>query len=134
LPTEAEWEYACRAGGRGRYTFGGADDGLSDYAWFSELDKGSTHPVGQKQQNRFGLFDMHGNVSEWCYDWYGEGYYRQSPTDDPRGPDAAALRVLRGGSWIGAPVYCRSADRRGHEPARRLNYAGFRLALGQSGR
>jgi formylglycine-generating enzyme required for sulfatase activity len=136
LPTEAEWEYACRAGpaGQGRYTFGDADRGLGEYAWFDGNSGGVTHPVGQKRPNRFGLFDMHGNVWELCQDWYDANYYKQSPTDDPRGPDAAALRVIRGASWGWEPVRCRSADRGGREPDDRLNWVGFRLALGQSGR
>ena len=136
LPTEAEWEYACRAGpeGQGRYTFGDADEELGDHAWFGGNSGKVTHPVGQKRRNRFGLFDMHGNVWEWCQDWYDENYYTQSPTDDPRGPDAAADRVFRGGGWVNGPVFCRSAGRSRPGPAIRNGRRGFRLALTHSGR
>jgi formylglycine-generating enzyme required for sulfatase activity len=138
LPTEAEWEYACRAGpeGQGRYTFGDADDGLGDYDWFSGNSGGVTQPVGQKRPNRFGLFDMHGNVWEWCFDAYESDWYKHSTGDDPHGPDSAgaAYRVIRGGGWHDRPVSCRSANRRRDRPGSRSSYLGFRLALGQSGR
>jgi formylglycine-generating enzyme required for sulfatase activity len=136
LPTEAEWEYACRAGpeGQGRYTFGDADEGLGDHAWFDGNSGGVTHPVGQKRPNRFGLFDMHGNVWEWCQDWYDTDYYKHSPTDDPRGRDEASSRVIRGGSWDYDPRYCRPAYRYWNAPDDRSSHLSFRLALGQSGR
>ncbi len=121
LPTEAEWEYAC----------GGDPADLDEHAWFDKNSGSVTHPVGKKLTNRFGLHDMLGNVYEWCWDSYDWGYYKQSPRDDPTGPDAAghALRVLRGGSCH--CMGCRSADRRGCEPGFRFSDLGFRLALVQ---
>jgi formylglycine-generating enzyme required for sulfatase activity len=95
LPTEAQWEYACRAGTTTRWSFG--DDGaqLGEYAWYRDK---MAHPVGQKKPNAWGLYDMHGNVSEWCADWWGNAYYAKSPANDPAGPDSGTYRVLRGGS------------------------------------
>ena len=136
LPTEAEWEYACRAGSLTRYSFGDDTASLGGFAWFNEyLSKGSTHPVGQKQPNAFGLYDMHGNVSEWCWDGgYEERYYANSPLNDPQGPSKAAGRVLRGGSWLNNPRYCRSALRYWYAPGLRGGDLGFRVARVQSGR
>ena len=108
LPTEAEWEYACRANASTptRYSFGDDAAQLDEYGWF-QVNSSRPHPVGKKKPNGFGLHDMHGNVSEWCWDWYGEGYYKQSREDDPTGPaprPAPGLgRVFRGGSsFMGA--------------------------------
>ena len=111
LPTEAEWEYACRAGSSGKYCFGDNEADLAKYAWFKPLSQGKPRPVGQKQPNRWGLFEMHGNVWQWCHDWYGEGYYRDSPGQDPRGPAMGTTRVLRGGAWDCTPEKLRSAYR-----------------------
>jgi formylglycine-generating enzyme required for sulfatase activity len=134
LPTEAEWEYACRAGNPARYSFGDDPASLGEYAWFGEdLLKGSTHPVGQKQPNAFGLYDMHGNVWEWCWDGYSEKYYAQSPVDDPSGPLQASGRVVRGGGWLSGPQNARLANRDGYTPGNRYINLGFRLARGQSG-
>jgi len=123
LPTEAEWEYAC----------GGDPADLNEHAWSSDNSGSVTHPVGQKLTNRFGLHDMLGNVWEWCWDAYDKDYYKQSPRDDPTGPDAAgaADRVIRGGSWFSFPRSCRSADRHWSTPVNRYYYLGFRLALVQ---
>ena len=135
LPTEAEWEYACRAKNPARYSFGDDPAGLGEYAWFGGNSGNQTHPVGQKRPNAFGLFDMHGNVWEWCSDGYQGDFYARSPVDDPVCPfEGAASRVLRGGSWFSIPRYCRSAYRDGFTPAYRDNDLGFRVARVQSGR
>ncbi len=137
LPTEAEWEYACRANAPTpqRYSFGDNSGSLGEFAWYWENSGIATHPVGEKRPNGFGLFDMHGNVCEWCWDWYSEDYYKESTSDDPRGPAAgAADRVFRGGCWYRDARGCRSAYRDGIVPAGRDIGLGFRVALGQSGR
>jgi formylglycine-generating enzyme len=110
LPTEAEWEYACRAGGAGKYCFGDSEAELPKYAWFKPLSQGKPRPVGQKLPNRFGLVEMHGNVWQWCNDWYGE-IYADSPREDPRGPATGTMRVLRGGAWDCTAEKLRSAYR-----------------------
>jgi acetoin utilization deacetylase AcuC-like enzyme/formylglycine-generating enzyme required for sulfatase activity len=111
LPTEAEWEYACRAGTDSAYSFGNAARELSDYAWYAANSGGSTHWVARKKPNARGLYDMHGNVAEWCNDWYSPTYYEQSPTEDPTGPGSGTERVLRGGAWNSSAPSCRSAYR-----------------------
>ncbi len=111
LPTEAEWEYACRAGTDSRYSFGNDARGLRDHAWFADSSFGKTHPVGQKRANPWGLYDMHGNVAEWCNDLYSKDYYAQSPQRDPRGPRDGKERVLRGGAWNSGAEACRSTYR-----------------------
>jgi formylglycine-generating enzyme required for sulfatase activity len=111
LPTEAEWEYACRAGGTGKYCFGDADRELPQYAWFKPHSQGKPQPVGQKRPNRWGLYDMHGNVWQWCHDWYGAIYYAESPAEDPHGPASGQTRVLRGGAWDCTAEKCRAAYR-----------------------
>jgi formylglycine-generating enzyme required for sulfatase activity len=111
LPTEAEWEYACRAGGAGKYCFGDGDAELPRYAWFKPHSQGQPRPVGGKQPNAWGLYDMHGNVWEWCNDWYSETYYQESPSQDPHGPATGKMRVLRGGAWDCTADKCRSAYR-----------------------
>jgi len=111
LPTEAEWEYACRAGGTGKYCFGDDEAELVKYAWFKPHSQGKPRPLGQKQPNRWGLYEMHGNVWQWCNDWYGETYYAESPGENPRGPAAGKMRVLRGGAWDCTAEKLRSAYR-----------------------
>ena len=111
LPTEAQWEYACRAGSTTKYCFGDDEGRLGEYAWFDGNAGGKTHPVGGKKANAFGLYDMHGNVLEWCSDWYKRKYYAESPTDDPMGPTSGSYRVARGGSWDLLAGLCRSAFR-----------------------
>ena len=111
LPTEAQWEYACRACTSSRYGFGDEEANLSEYGWFEGNAGGKTHPVGEKKPNAWGLYDMHGNVWEWCADWYDGDYYRESPANDPTGPTAVSSRILRGGSWGDPAPYCRSAYR-----------------------
>ena len=137
LPTEAEWEYACRAGTatpfhfgetistdqanyNGDYTYGSGRKG----AWREQ-----TVPVGSFPANAFELYDLHGNVWEWCQDWYGEDYYKQSPKADPQGPSGGKHRAMRGGSWFFFPWYCRSAYRSWCSPSSRYFYVGCRPVL-----
>ena len=138
LPTEAEWEYACRADTSTPLYFGDDERSLDDYAWYRDhyawyacARKAvvCTHPVGQKKPNAFGLYDMYGNVLEWCADWYGEGYYKKSPKDDPAGPEYGKFRVLRGGSWYQYPGACRSASRAFYRPMYRDKTYGVRVVL-----
>jgi formylglycine-generating enzyme required for sulfatase activity len=130
LPTEAEWQYACRAGTQTVWSFGNDEKDLGDYAWYyknaDNAGEKYAHQVGLKKPNAFGLYDMHGNVWEWCHDYYGEDYYKQSPEKDPRGPTSGSFHVLRGGSWDGTHV-TRSAFRGGLKSAYRTNDYGFRL-------
>jgi formylglycine-generating enzyme required for sulfatase activity len=116
LPTEAEWEYACRAGTAGDYSFGGDKGQLSRHAWYADNAAKQTQPVGRKKPNPWGLYDMHGNVAEWCNDVYEKGYYKVGPARDPRGPADGPRRVLRGGAWNSAAEACRSARRVGESP------------------
>jgi formylglycine-generating enzyme required for sulfatase activity len=136
LPTEAEWEYACRANASPptRFSFGDNAVYLGVYGWFEGNSEERTHPVSQKRPNGFGLYDMHGNVWEWCWDGYGERYYQESPVDDPRGPAGAAYRVIRGGTWYGGPWHARSARRVITTPEARDLNMGFRLARVHSAR
>lgn len=128
LPTEAQWEYACRAGGRGKFTFGDKEDGLGDYAWYDKNADRKTHDAGGKKPNKWGLYDMHGNVWEWCADWHGA--YATGAQKDPTGPSSGVGRVLRGGSWITRQAHCRSAVRDRLRLDNRYNYNGFRVAAG----
>ena len=136
LPTEAQWEYACRAGTKTAYSFGNDSSDLGKYAWYRgnvyDIDEKYAHRVGLKRSNAWGLYDMHGNVWEWCSDWYANGYSANAPTDDPTGPSSGSDRVYRGGSWINNAGYCRSANRRRYSPGFRFNYLGFRIALVRS--
>ncbi len=111
LPTEAEWEYACRAGTSAEYSFGNSARMLGEYGWSAENAANTTHPVAQKKPNPWGLFDMHGNVAEWCNDRYAQDYYTQSPEKNPRGPTEGVDRVIRGGAWNSSAEACRSAYR-----------------------
>jgi formylglycine-generating enzyme required for sulfatase activity len=123
LPTEAEWEYACRAGSTGEYS-----GNLDAMAWYHNNSGGTTHPVGTKQPNAWGLYDMHGNVAEWCQDRYSIDYYSQSPSVDPIGPSTGSDRVIREGDCLSGALRCRSAARNGFLPDKRgLNFVGFRL-------
>ena len=145
LPTDAEMEYACRAGSTTRYCFGDDESQLVEYAWFvnnSGVDlihvrnlsdhlaaKGCRpHPVRGKKPNAWGLYDMHGNVWEWCGDLYDKDYYAKSPTDYPTGPATGSRRVFRGGSWNDSAEFCQSALPGSLPPGDRYNFLGFRVA------
>ena len=116
LPTEAEWEYACRAGSDTRFYFGENPDELKNYAWFEGNSQSKPHPVGQRRPNAWGLYDMEGNVWEWCNDFYGPKYYRDCPGDNPRGPQHGEKRILRGGAWSSSAEDCASWIRNCDEP------------------
>jgi sulfatase modifying factor 1 len=124
LPTEAEWEYACRAGTTTRWSFGDDPELLGEYAWFQENSDNKAHPVAEKRPNSWGLYDTHGNVWEWCWDRYGP--YASSPAINPQGPRRGEYRVVRGGSFDDSPQDLRSANRGYHRPVRRFRYIGFR--------
>ncbi len=128
LPTEAEWEYACRAGTTTRFYWGDDldDTEIDNYAWYKNNSPNGTKPVGGKLPNPWGLYDMSGNVWEWCQDWYGD--YPAGPLTDPTGPTSGSNRVRRGASWINPPGSCRSAFRYGSTPGEQGNGMGFRLA------
>jgi formylglycine-generating enzyme required for sulfatase activity len=128
LPTEAEWEFACRAGTTTEYSCGDDLDVLHDYAWYLNTSKDQAAPVGTKRPNPFGLFDIHGNTREWCADWYDPKWYRNSPLEDPQGPATGETRVLRGGKWLNKPAYLRSAYRFDMWPTYRSRFFGFRVA------
>jgi formylglycine-generating enzyme required for sulfatase activity len=137
LPTEAEWEYACRAGTQAAFHYGNS---LSSHQAnfngndpYGGAEKGTylqkTTPVGKNKPNDFGLYDMHGNVWEWCADWFWGEYYTDSPKQDPQGPPPGDSRVLRGGSYEDGGRWLRSARRNGDAPGRRYNGYGFRVAV-----
>lgn len=152
LPTEAQWEYACRAGTTTAYNTG---DTLSpgqancDFSWpnvspgrwekftawvrsfflSQKQPQDGPKPVGSFKPNGFGLYDMHGNIWQWCADWYGEDYYANSPTTDPAGPESGTVRALRGGCWLDVPKSCRSVYRRSNRPVFLCDDVGFRVVL-----
>jgi len=126
LPTEAQWEHACRAGTQSAYCFGNDIADLGTYAWYDGNSDKQTHPVGQKKSNAFGLYDFHGNVWEWVLDWYKD--YPKSRVIDPTGPSSGSRRVSRGGSWSSSS-YCRSAVRGSGVPSNRLDRLGFRVVV-----
>jgi formylglycine-generating enzyme required for sulfatase activity len=139
LPTEAEWEYACRAGTTTRYSFGDDEKLLGEYAWYDDnsavedefsedLAESRTQPVGLKKPNAWGLHDMHGNVWEWCIDWYHDNYQGAPPDNRPWDDGTNhQYRVVRGGSWLDSARYCRSARRRNVSPQVGLSAVGFRV-------
>jgi formylglycine-generating enzyme required for sulfatase activity len=132
LPTQAEWEYACRGWTSTRFSYG--DDpgytNLTNYAWYYDNSGGATHPVGQKLANPWGLHDMHGNVWEWCQDWFA--YYPGGIAVDPQGPATGSSRVIRGGYWGIRDWNCRSAYRGSSYPVSRYDFIGFRVLLAPS--
>lgn len=138
LPTEAQWEYACRAGTETALCNGDATAvNMNEVGWYGNGNGGggnaggATHIVGQKKANAWGFYDMHGNVWEWCKDWYGEYLFTDQDTaeKDPTGPDTGSNRVIRGGSWYNYATVCRSAQRHGHNSKDEGRVIGFRLAL-----
>ena len=137
LPTEAEWEKACRGPQESsgatfrrttKYCYGNEENKLNEYAWYSANSGSKTHPVGAKEPNTWGVYDMHGNVWEWCSDWYDENYYKNAFYKNPQGPDKGGYRVIRGGSWDIGAVYCRSVNRGGNNPDNGWYNNGFRCA------
>jgi formylglycine-generating enzyme required for sulfatase activity len=128
LPTAAQWEYACRAGSTTKYCFGDDDIQLGEYAWYGKNSGNTTHTVGEKKPNAWGLHDMHGNVCEWCADWYDGNYYEKSPLEDPPGPARGSHRVLRGSSWRDSAGYYGSAYRSFLAPEIRYDFLGFRVS------
>ena len=125
LPTEADWEYAARAGSQTAYSFGDDSRQLGKYGWFRGNADNTTHPVGQLQPNAWGLYDMHGNVWEWVQDWRGQ--YTAEPVTDPQGPVSGLARVIRGGWWSGEARSCRAAYREAGARDYRNDNLGFRL-------
>lgn len=133
LPTEAEWEYACRAGSESAYDFGSPDK-LRQYAWFADNADEKTHPAGQKKPNGWGIYDLYGNVAEWCEDVYSASYYKESPAIDPHGPPSPGKdvqRVMRGGSWKSSAEMSRATFRQGQRTGDTdacfyTDYCGFR--------
>ncbi len=127
LPTDAEWEYACRAGSNTQFCFGDAEEDLGDYAWYHANSGHTTHPVGQKKPNAWGLYDMHGNVCEWCADWFD--FYPKGAVTDPQGPASGKYRVVRGSSWFNYANSCRSASTNGCPPTQSFSGYGFRVVV-----
>lgn len=132
LPTEAEWEYACRAGSPFLFATGQGNEflhleNLGEFAWYRVNDENRTHPAGQKRPNAWGLHDMHGNVWEWCQDSYDPGYYKRAPAVDPHHDGPLTERVFRGGSWFLGPAHLRAAFRGFNLATFRSPYVGFRL-------
>ena len=127
LPTEAEWEYACRAGTSTAYYTGDTEEDLSRAGWYYGNSEAITHPVGRKEPNSWGLYDMHGNVKEWCNDWWDPDYYNISPDKNPTGPETGPLRVFRGGSYLRQADACQSAYRNAGPPEKIYRTVGFRI-------
>ena len=127
LPTEAEWEFVARGGNKSKgYKYSGSDN-IDEVAWYNNNSNSKTHEVGTKAPNELGIYDMSGNVWEWCQDWYSENYYGSSPSNNPEGPSSGTYRVLRGGSWGNNVDNCRSAVRGRINPVVRFYDGGFRL-------
>ena len=129
LPTEAEWEFAARGGNRSNHTQYSGSSSLDEVAWYEDNSGSKTHPVKTKRANELGIYDMTGNVSEWCQGWYGS--YSSSSQSNPTGPDSGSGRVVRGGSWFSAAWYCRSSRHGYSTPGSRNDGLGLRLALSE---
>jgi formylglycine-generating enzyme required for sulfatase activity len=130
FPTEAEWEYAARSGGKDETWAGTSDEkSLGKYAWYHKNSGQITHKVGLKKPNGLGLYDMTGNVGEWCQDWYNSSYYENSPKNNPQGPDNGEMRVMRGGSWNDGVIRLRPVSRFYYAPVSNSSVFGLRLAL-----
>jgi formylglycine-generating enzyme required for sulfatase activity len=127
LPTEVQWEYACRAGTTTDRYFGDDESRLGEYAWYSSNSGTKTQPVGTKKPNVWDLYDMHGNVWEWCLDWYESGYCAKYPALDPKGPNTGLFRMARGGSWDTDADDCRVSYRFSYEPENQIELLGFRI-------
>lgn len=132
LPTEAEWEYACRAGATNLFSFGDDNAQADQYAWTLENSDATTHPIGLKRPNPWGLFDMHGNVWEWTLDWFAD--YPATELKDPTGPSGGTFKVFRGGGWNHAIEMARSRNRFMMPPTNGIYFVGFRIALGETRR
>jgi formylglycine-generating enzyme required for sulfatase activity len=132
LPTEAEWEYCCRAGSEGKYCSGDSKDDLHEYGWYRENSKDKTHPAGEKKPNKWKICDMHGNVWEWCYDWYDGPYLVSEEMTDPTGSDASEdnLKILRGGSFSSSVSDLKSSVRYSFDYRSSKKNAGFRVVCG----
>ncbi len=130
LPTEAEWEYACRAGTTNLFSFGDSATGADQYAWTLENSEATPHPAGLKRPNPWGLYDMHGNVWEWCSDWFAD--YPATELKDPAGPTQGKFKVFRGGSWNHAIELARSRNRFMMAPTNGVYFVGFRIALSET--
>ncbi len=129
LPTEAEWEFAARGGKKSKaYKYSGGNN-LGNVAWYGDNSGAKPHPVATKQANELGIYDMSGNVWEWCQDWYSGNYYSSSAQTDPIGPNSGSDRVLRGGCWLNGAVSCRVLYRNGNTPDFRYYLLGLRLVL-----
>jgi formylglycine-generating enzyme required for sulfatase activity len=127
LPTEAQWEFAARGGSSQQFHFGKSAYQLGGYAWFKDNSAHQTHRVGSKKPNQYGLYDMYGNVREWCADWYDKFYYQSSPQHNPAGPEKGMYRSARGGAWSSAAFIARSATRNQDYPNSLSNSCGFRV-------
>lgn len=130
LPYESEWEYACRAGSTNQFHFGDDPNAAEPFAWTGENSDATTHPVGLKRPNAWGLYDTHGNVWEWCLDWFAP--FPAAPLTDPTGPPTSKYKLFKGGGWNQDAQYARASSRFMMPPSNGIHFVGFRIALGQT--